>query len=101
MLNGTKSCVPIKFTPSIVPKLPLSNHASAVANATFIFCQDSPVLYQKDFVVTSYTINPVVCGILILCAVVILGINNPLLEDLISTIAFGFAFVPSVLIATF
>ena len=66
-----------------------------------MLCHDVPLLYQKDLVSVSYTIKPIVCGMSNLDAVLILGMRNPLVVDLISTIALGSAFDPSVLMARF
>src|SRR5438874_11923159 len=101
MFNRALSIVPRKFTASSVPALPVVIHASLKARAAAIFCQPVPVLYQKEFVVVSYTSNPLVLGMRRREPVLMRGMSNPLSADLISTIAFGFAFDPSVLMATF
>src|SRR5947208_2328829 len=100
MFRGTLLIVPKKFTLSTIPEFPVVSHASFEDTAAIV-CQLFPLLYQKDFVSMSYTSNPFVCGINCRCEVVIRGINKPFVVDLISTIAFGLAFDPSVLIARF
>src|SRR3954470_15287502 len=83
-LKGTKSVVPMKFA-SAKPAFPVvaQGAPTAAAAPTAMFCQLSPLLNQKVLVFISYTSIPFVCGIFILWAVVIRGISNPLLEDLI------------------
>src|SRR6266700_6525557 len=102
MLSGTLSVVPRKLTLSTVPLLPASSQASPAASVLVaILSQVVPVLYQNELLVVSYTSKPFVLGIDCRAVASIRGMSNPLLPDLISRIALGFASEPSALTARF
>src|SRR5215213_3614903 len=89
MFSMALSVVPRKFVLS-VPALPVTSHAPVAASASavlgVIFFHDCPVLYQNEFVLISYTNSPCVLAIFILASLLMRGISNPLLNDLMSRI---------------
>src|SRR5687767_9831372 len=103
MLNGTLSVVPRKLVPSTVPAFPVSSHApeALMLEEEAILSHCLPVLYQNELVLISYTSNPCVGTMRCRASAVIRGMSNPLSGELISSIAWGFAFDPSALMATF
>src|SRR5688500_5053424 len=101
--NGTLSSVPKTAVVESKPVLPVVSQALAADNAVLLAFDfhSSPVLYQNDCVVLSYTSKPLVGGIARRAALLMRGIRMPLLFDFTSRMALASAKEPSALIARF
>src|SRR5687768_12061909 len=101
-LSGTLSNVPKKLLVS-VPLLPVINQALAIENAVpvAIDFHSTPLLYQNDCVVLSYTSKPRVGGMARRASLLMRGIRIPLLLDFTSRMALASGDDPSALIARF